>query len=120
LPPAGINARGGGHAHAGGTVLVAVVGVVRAVGFSDTAGRASRVGMQVAHGVIAGDQFLIQAGVFVVHTRVNHGDVHVLPGKAEVPCTHGIEGGIARLDRRGLDVAVEHDVAVALHHNDVV
>ncbi len=101
-------------------MLVAVVGVVGAIGFTDATGRAGWVGMQVAHGVVASDEFLVQAGVFVVHTRIDHGDVHVLPGKAEVPCAYGIEGGVARLDRRRLNVAVEDDVAVALHHHDIV
>ena len=99
---------------------MAVVGVVGAVGFTNATGRAGWVGVQVADGVVAGDEFLIQAGVFVVHTRVDHGDVHVLTGKAEVPRAHGVEGGVARLNRRCLDVAVEHDVAVALHHDHIL
>ncbi len=76
--------------------------------------------MEVAHGVIAGNEFLVQAGVFVVHARVDHGDVNAFAGISQVPGAHGIEGGIASLDRRCLDVAVEGDLPVTLNHDHIV
>ena len=76
--------------------------------------------MKVADGVVAGDEFLVQAGVFVVNPRVDHGDVDVLSSEAEVPCTNWIEGRVSSLDSRRLDVAVEYDVTVAFHHDHVL
>ena len=58
--------------------------------------------------------------MFVVHPRVDHGDVDVFASEAEVPRTNGIEGRVSSLDGRRLDVAVEHDVAVAFHHDHVL
>ena len=64
---------------------MAVIGVVSAVGFTNTSGRAGWVRVEVADGVVAGNEFLVESGVFVVHARVDHGDVDVLAGEAEVP-----------------------------------
>ena len=91
LRTAGVDTGGGSHAHAGGAVLVTVIGVVGPVGFSNATSRARRVAMEVAHSIVSGDEFLIEAGVFVVHTRVNHRDVDVLAREAQVPCADGIE-----------------------------
>ena len=58
--------------------------------------------------------------MLVVDTGVHHGDVDVGTGETEVPCTHWIETGVAGFDGRRLNVAVEHDVAVALDHDHVL
>ena len=91
LRTAGVNTGGGSHTHAGGAVLVTVIGVVGPVGFPNATSRARRVCMEVANRIIPRDEFLIEAGVFVVHTRVDHCDVHVFARETKVPCADGIE-----------------------------
>ena len=101
-------------------MLVAVIRVVSAIGLTRPACCAQRVGVDVAHGIVAGDEFLIQSRMFIIDTRVHHGDVDVGTGEAEVPRTHGVEGGIAGFDSRRLDVAVEDEVTVALDHDHII
>ena len=76
--------------------------------------------MDVAHGIVASDELLVQSRMFVIDTRVHHGDVDVGTGEAEVPRTHGVETGIAGFDSRRLNVAVEDDVSIALDHDHII
>ena len=78
LRPTGVHARGGSHAHAGRSVLIGVVRIVGSIGLTSTSSDASRVGVNITHGVKSSNEFLVEAGVFVVNTRVDHGDVDAL------------------------------------------
>ncbi len=120
LRAAGVHAGCCRHAHASRAVLVTVVGVVGSVGFSGTARHTDWVGVNVTHRIKPGNEFLVQTGVLVVHTRVDHGDVDAFSRDAQIPCTHGIDAGIHRLHGWRLDITVQHHTTVLFHHGHIV
>ena len=76
--------------------------------------------MNITHGVVTCDEFLIQSRVLVVNTRVHHGDVHISARVSQIPGTHGVKTGVACFHSRCLDVTVEHDTSVAFHHHHIL
>ena len=119
LRTAGIKTGCSRHAHASGAVLISVIGVVGSIGLSSASCSTSWVGMKITYCVVTCNEFLIQTGMLVIDSSVDHGDVDTCTRDAEVPSTNRIQTRITSLDGEGLNISEEDDMAVFLNHHHI-
>jgi len=116
-----IKTSGCSHAHACCSVLMPIVRVETSIGFSrpKTRTHTSRVCVKIAYSIIPSDKLLVETRMFIINTRIDHGDYNTISSHTQVPCT-GIERRVSSLYSRCLNISVEVNFTVSLNHDHIV